>query len=54
LGFSVLNVAFGPVAPLIPADPDLVDLSDPGAIRIGWERLFVLPPIPTVTFRLEF
>jgi hypothetical protein len=54
LGFSVLNVAFGPVAPLIPADSDLVDLSDPGAIHIGWERLFVLPPIPTVTFRLEF
>jgi hypothetical protein len=53
LGLAVLNVAFGPVAPAIPRDPDHF-LGDPPSIRIGWERLFVLPPIPTITFRMEF
>jgi hypothetical protein len=53
LGLSVLNLTFGPVAPVTPKDPERLG-TDPPTIRIEWERLFVLPPIPTVTFRLEF
>lgn len=55
LGISVMNLAFGPVAPLtLPVGSETIRLGDQRAVRIGWERLFVLPPIPTMTFRMEF
>jgi hypothetical protein len=54
LGLSVLNVAFGPVAPLVVSDPERVLPPEPPTIRIGWERAYVLPPIPTITLRMEF
>jgi hypothetical protein len=55
LGLSVLNVAFGPVAPLtLPFGTESIPVGDRRAVRIAWERTYRLPPIPTVTLRLEF
>lgn len=55
LGFSVLNVGFGPVAPLRPKEADF-DPSSSGVLqgRVRYERLFNLPPVPTLTLRIEF
>jgi hypothetical protein len=50
LGLSVLNLAFSPVAPVVPASPEI----NPGTVRVGYERLFDLPPIPTITLRISF
>ncbi len=47
-GFSVMNVGFGPVAP-IEAKPLAF-----GSTVVRYERLFDLPAIPTATFRIEF
>ena len=44
----------GPVAPLRPANPERSFNAAGGTIEVQWERLFVLPPIPTLTFRMEF
>jgi hypothetical protein len=59
VGVSALNVGFGPVAPTVPADPayDISDLGPTGrpeVLYVRYERLFSLPAVPTVTFRLEF
>lgn len=59
VGISVLNVGFGPVAPIVPASP-LYDIGDlgpsgrPEVLHVRYERLFSLPPVPTVTLRVEF
>lgn len=53
LGLSIVNAGFGPVAPLRPSKPGF----DPGASPEGlvrYERLFDLPAVPSVTFRMEF
>ncbi|HEY3219628.1 MAG TPA: carboxypeptidase-like regulatory domain-containing protein [Gemmatimonadales bacterium] len=51
LGISVLNVAFMPIAPGVP-DVDF----DPktGVERVIYQPQIFLPPVPTLTFRLEF
>jgi TonB-dependent receptor-like protein len=55
LGFSVLNAGFGPVAPLRPNEADF-DPSSSGVLqgRVRYERTFDLPPVPTLTLRIEF
>lgn len=55
LGFSVLNAGYGPVAPLRPNDADF-DPSATGVLqgRVRYERMFNLPPVPTLTLRIEF
>lgn len=55
LGFSVLNVGFGPVAPLRPKEAGF-DPSDSGVLRgrVRYERLFNLPAVPSLTLRIEF
>ncbi|MEX2155783.1 MAG: hypothetical protein WD773_02960 [Gemmatimonadales bacterium] len=53
LGLSIVNAGFGPVAPLRPSRPGF----DPGPSpqgRVRYERLFDLPAVPSVTFRVEF
>jgi hypothetical protein len=47
----VLNVAFMPIAPGVP-DVDF----DPktGVERVIYQPQIFLPPVPTLTFRLEF
>ena len=56
LGISVINVGFGPVAPLEAASPgfELGIPGQPDQVRVRYERLFDLPAIPTVTLRMEF
>lgn len=56
IGLSVINLAFGPVAPDVPVEPfELFNLdgsySDEG---VRYERLFTLPPVPSVSVRIEF
>jgi hypothetical protein len=56
LGFSVINVGFGPVSPVSVSSP-LIEPGQPGGpdiVRVKYDRLFDLPAIPTVTFRMEF
>lgn len=56
-GVSVVNVGFGPVAPLVPSDPtSLIPVAggQPATARVNYERLFDLPAVPTVTLRIEF
>ena len=56
LGFAVTNVTFGPVAPLEPVMLGELVNDDgtyvPGGMR--YRRRFWLPPIPSVTVRVEF
>lgn len=54
LGISVLNVAFGPVAPLRPADPTYDPGTSPLQGRVRYERLFDMPAVPSFTLRIEF
>lgn len=56
VGLSILNVSFGPVAPLQPIDPTeaLQQAGDGLRGRVAYERLFDLPAIPTLTLRVEF
>jgi hypothetical protein len=56
LGLSVINLGFGPVAPMEPASPSLEPgpPGEPDIVRVRYERLFDLPAIPTVTLRMEF
>ncbi len=55
LGLSVLNVGFGPVAPLRPSAPDF-DPNSGGNLggRVRYERLFDLPAVPSLTLRIAF
>jgi TonB-dependent Receptor Plug Domain len=51
MGISVLNVAFTPIAPGVPT----VDYDETvGAPRVVYHPRLFLPPVPTLTFRLEF
>jgi hypothetical protein len=51
LGITVLNVAFTPIAPGVP----VVDFDEKaGAQRVIYKPRLFLPPVPTLTFRLEF
>lgn len=56
LGISVINIGFGPVAPLRAASPFLEPgpFGQPDNVRVRYERLFDLPAIPTVSLRMEF
>jgi CarboxypepD_reg-like domain/TonB-dependent Receptor Plug Domain len=54
LGLSVINLGFGPVAPLTPADPGLEPGNPPMSGPVRYQRLFDLPAVPSFTFRLEF
>jgi hypothetical protein len=56
LGLSVINLGFGPVAPIEPASPQLEAgaWGGPEVVRVSYHRLFDLPAIPTVTLRMEF
>lgn len=56
IGLSVINLAVGPVAPEVPVEPfELFNrdgsYSDEG---VRYERLFTLPPVPSVSVRIEF
>ncbi|MGH7659019.1 MAG: TonB-dependent receptor [Gemmatimonadales bacterium] len=58
VGVSVLNIAFGPVAPIV-AKPPIPILSGPGSfdpnrVVVNYERLYDIPAIPTLTLRIEF
>jgi hypothetical protein len=50
IGFSVLNLTWGPVAPLEPVLP----LLGFGQNTLEYRRTFQLPPVPTITFRMQF
>jgi hypothetical protein len=52
LGIALINVLIGPVAPEVPVIPSF-DFRLNG-IGVKYERSFILPPLPTVTFRMEF
>jgi hypothetical protein len=56
LGFSVLNVAFGPVAPDAPVPPGelLGGPESSSAAGVRYVRRFSLPAIPSITGRIEF
>jgi hypothetical protein len=56
LGISVINIGFGPVAPLKVSTPipEPGGVGEPDNIRVRYERLFNLPAIPTLTLRMEF
>ena len=59
VGLSVTNLVFGPVAPIEPVDP-LSAITPPATSPAGqtagvrYERRFSLPPVPSVTVRVEF
>ncbi|HXF94891.1 MAG TPA: carboxypeptidase-like regulatory domain-containing protein [Gemmatimonadales bacterium] len=48
LGVSILNLSLAPVAPAVPG------FSEEGPLRVVYRPRFFLPPVPTVTFDLEF
>lgn len=50
IGASVVNVAFTPVAP---AEPEPPAYYGPGSRQVVYRRAFSLPPIPTLTLRLQ-
>jgi len=56
-GISVINLTYGRVAAAVPRAPIFSD-TDGGPAgsdgRVHYVPAFVLPPIPTVTFRVEF
>ena len=60
LGFSVTNLVFGPVAPLEPVSPINALYPNGGSAApvtvngVPYERRFTLPPVPSVTVRVEF
>lgn len=54
LGLSVLNVGFGPVAPLRPSEPTFDPGTSPPQGRVRYERLFEMPAVPSLTLRVEF
>lgn len=56
VGLSVINLGFGPVSPIGAASPffEPGPPGEPDIIRVRYQRLFSMPAIPTVTFRMEF
>ncbi len=52
LGASALNLTYGPVAPLSPTDPWFSSVRE--LVPIRYERRFKIPPVPTVSLRIEF
>jgi hypothetical protein len=51
IGISILNVAFTPIAPAIP-EVRFDDKAD--MLRVQYRPRLFLPPVPTLTFMLEF
>jgi hypothetical protein len=56
VGFSVINLGFGPVSPIGAASPHFEPgaFGEPDVVHVRYQRLFDMPAIPTVTFRMEF
>ena len=54
VGLSVVNAGFGAVAPLRPSAPTFEPGTAPPQGRVRYERLFDLPAVPSLTFRIEF
>jgi CarboxypepD_reg-like domain len=51
IGISILNLAFTPIAPAVPE----VDFDKSvGFVRVRYRPRLFLPPVPTLTFMLEF
>jgi hypothetical protein len=53
-GISVLNIGFGPVAPLVPNEATFDAFGDELVGRVTYKRSFRLPAVPTLTLRAEF
>lgn len=51
LGISVLNLAFTPISPGL---PEIKYDVDTGVNRVLYTPRLFLPPVPTLTFMLEF
>lgn len=56
VGLSVLNLTYGSIAPEVPVDPfELISQAGtPSSDGVQYKRAFSLPPVPSITVRIEF